>query len=348
VGAQPQLPDRVDALVAGAGPAGLTASLRLADAGAAVLLVDARRAIGSPIRCGEVTFEDVFKIIGVEPRPEWIRKRGVTQEHVRRSLLVLDRAVWERDLARLAAERGAVVRSGTSVVAVGEFDGRERRVTLLSAGGERRVRARCVIAADGVSSTVARLAGIDTYLPPHRLSSGLARIVEGATLAAPDEGLFEPLPPPFPAVPYYFWVIPHGRGRANVGLYLPGRDGARARAVLQQMLERTEAVEGGRVVQTVVGIIPDTPPLERPYADGIAITGGAARMILPLSAGGIAPAVISGKHAAQTLIDLGQRSVTADALAPYRTALEPLYSRIRGKWNLRRSLEHRLPKVVHG
>lgn len=334
-------PDRVDALVAGAGPAGLTAALELARSDASVLLVDARRTIGSPLRCGEVTFEDFFDIVGIEQRPQWIRNKGLRQHLVRRRMLVLDRQVLERDLAEEAAQRGATVRSGTAVVGVGEFDGESRRVTLRSGRERYDVTARCVIAADGVSSTVARLAGVDTYLHPDAVCTGLAYVVSGARVAQLTEVFTARLPAPIPALPYYFWVIPHGDGQANVGLYLPGRDGARARVLLDRMLAETDAVTGGEITATVVGIIPDTQPLERPFGDGLMITGGAARMILPLSAGGIAPAAISGRHAARSLIANNGRPATSDRLAAYRDALEPLYKLIREKWDLRRDLTRR-------
>jgi len=348
VGPDSKLPERVDALIAGAGPAGLSAALELAGSGASVLLVDARETIGSPLRCGEVTFEDFFDVIGVEPRTEWIRMRGLQQNFVRRAMIVLDREILERDLAELAAERGTVVRAGTSVVGVGEFDGRSRQVRLRTAHREHKVHARCVIASDGVSSSVARLAGIDTYLHPDAVCTGLAYLLSGAQLNLDSDVHTETLPAPIPPLPYYFWVIPHGGGRANVGLYLPGRDGARAQMLLDRMLDATDAIAGGEIPETIVGIIPDTPPLERPFADGLVITGGAARMILPLSAGGIAPAAVSGKHAAKTLIDLDGKPATAERLSAYRAALEPLYSSIRQKWDFRRELAKQRRRAPRG
>lgn len=338
MGGVSKTPDRVDVLIAGGGPAGLTAALELASSGASVLLADARETIGSPLRCGEVTFDDFLDMVGVEPRPEWIRKSGLRQRFVRRALFVLDRPALERDLAEIAAGRGATVRSGTAVVDVGPFDGKGRRVTLRTGREQVEVTAGCVIAADGVSSTVARLAGVDTYLHPDAVCTGLAHVMSGARVTHLNEVFTGRLPEPVPAIPYYFWVIPHGNGQANVGLYLPGRDGARARVLLDRMLADSDAIRGGEITQTIVGVISDAPPLDRPFADGLLITGGAARMILPLSAGGIAPAAISGRHAARTLIANRGKPATAENLTGYREALEPLYSSIRQKWDLRRDL----------
>ncbi|MDD5309853.1 MAG: NAD(P)/FAD-dependent oxidoreductase [Deltaproteobacteria bacterium] len=329
---------RTHVLIVGAGPAGLGAALALLEKRVRVVVVDARKVIGSPVRCGEATRKDFFDVLGVEERPEWIRQRLGGGG----SLIVLDRERYEFDVAQIAARRGAVVWPAASVVGVGPFDGTRRRVTIERDGERHELEAMCVIAADGVSSTVARLAGMDTFLGLDRIASGLVYQVRGATLARPDAVHVEPLPKPFPAYPYYFWVIPNGPGAANVGLYVPGRVGFRARELLDRMLAQTAAIKGGRVVRTVVGLIPDARPLQTPYADGLLVTGGAARLIHPLSGGGIGPAVLSGKAAARTILALGGKPAVKDALAEYRKRIEPIYSSLDELWRSRGETEEQL------
>jgi digeranylgeranylglycerophospholipid reductase len=324
--------------VVGAGPAGLGAALALLEQRVRVVVVDAREVIGSPSRCGEITGREFFKVLGVKERPEWIRQRIGGDS----SLIVLDRERYEPDVAQIAVQRGAVVWPAANVIKVGPFDGKRRRVTIERGGERHEIEARCVIAADGVSSTVARMAGMDTYLGLDRIATGLAVRVEGATLAQPDQIHVEPLPRPFPAYPYYFWVIPNGPGAANVGLYLPGRIGFRARALLDRMLARTRAITGGSIVRTVVGLIPDTRPLDKPYADGLLVAGGAARLINPLSGGGIGPAVASGKAAARTFMALEGKPAVADALAGYRKRIDGLYSSLEDLWKSREEVDDQL------
>lgn len=337
-----RIPDKVDTLVAGAGPAGLTAALRLLEAGASVLLVDARKKIGSPLRCGEISKTVVFEAMGLEPRPDWVRC------HLDRkpgNWIVLNRELWEFEVSQIVAKRGGVVLSETPVVAVGDYDGVHRKVVLRHGGTEKAVSARCVIAADGVSSLVARYAGIDSYIHPTRTAPGIAYRFVDAKVANPKEVHTEPLPRAISPYPHYFWVIPNEPGAANVGLYLPGIHGLRARALLDHMIEKTDAIQGGRIVQTIVGIVSEAPPLKKPYGDGILVVGGAARMVDPLSGGGITSAVVSGDIAGRTIGELGSGGAVEAALAPYRERLEGVYTVLEKRWKTMRRVLSKNPNA---
>jgi len=322
-------PSQVDVLIAGAGPAGLSAALHLNTSRASVLMVDARRVIGTPLRCGELTRVKFWADLGLEPREGWIR--WVLKDQG--GAPVLNRPAMERDLARLAADRGAIVREATCVTAVGPFDGDGRRVTLWHEGNSIEVKARCVIAADGVASRVARACGINTDLRLDQLGSCLAYRFAQSWLKTPDFPLVQYLPHRYP---YYFWIIPSGPGQASVGMVFPADAGSRLRHLLRMTIERTPQLKGGRVVETVVGAYPIMPPLDQPYADGLLVVGTAARLIYRCTGEGIWPAVLSGRMAAETIA--AAASMKAEDLAPYRSGLQPLYDEIELTWNKRRNL----------
>ncbi len=338
-----RIPDRVDALVAGAGPAGLSAALHLARVGASVLLVDARPRIGHPARCGEITGKNFFEVLGVERRPKWVRLEIARRPRSSKRVLVLDRPRCEEGLAAVVAGMGGRVRAETTVVGVGEFDGRERIVTLARGRERRAVRAGVVVAADGASSTVGRMAGLDTRLPLSGVASGLAFRVDGCELAHPEAMIVQPLPPPYPPVPYYFWVIPNGPDSANVGLGLPGREGPRAPELLRRLLAASRHVRGGRVVETLAGVIPDVRPLERPVRDGLVVVGGAARLVDPLTGGGIRPGVRSGGVAARVIEKRASSGpLTERALWPdYERLMRRQMDKLEKQWKERERLERR-------
>lgn len=331
----------VDVLVVGAGPGGLAATLALREAGADVALVDARDRIGHPIRCAELVRERLFTELGLEPASGWIRRRLRVQDRgqKKRELLTIDRARVEYEVSLIAAERGATVAPGTSAIGVGPFDGERRQVALRTAESVQTVAARCVIAADGVSSAVARMAGIDTFLGPDEVASGLACRVEDATLADPEALYMTPLPPAMAPPPFYYWVVPHGPRSANVGLALPGRDGARVRRFLSRMMEEDGACRGGRVVETVAGLLPGKEPLAEPFRDGLLVVGGAARMVHPVSGAGILFAAASGRAAAEHLVQLGGKAAVAGELAGYRERVAWIYSQLDEGWQRLRELQ---------
>ena len=325
-------PDRVDVLIAGAGPAGLAAASDLVRGGASVVIADSRPRIGHPLRCAEATRRSFFGLLGVEQRPEWIRwtlKSGF-------AAYILNRPRMERDLAQLVARRGVIVREGTSVIAVGPFDGAGRSVVLAAGGTRQQVHARLVIAADGVASGTARRAGIDTRLKLDQLGSCVAYRVVDTKLVDPYSTVEAYLPS---TTPGYFWVFPSGMNEANVGVAIVGRRGHAARIVLEQAMAQTPAFSGGRVVDTIVGLVPSAPPIERPYDDALLLCGAAARFVSATYGEGIYQAAVSGRAAAQVFLDGHGTPMTSERLVRYRESLGPLYRELYSSLEARKDHE---------
>jgi len=59
-----------DAIIVGAGPAGLYAALELAKSKANILVLDRKQEIGCPKRCAEGLSQSWFNILGIKPNPE--------------------------------------------------------------------------------------------------------------------------------------------------------------------------------------------------------------------------------------------------------------------------------------
>lgn len=167
-----------DVLIVGAGPTGLTMGIELARRGVSFLLVErdvspptTSRAIGLQTRTAEM-----FEIMGI-PRSALqpsVQPRAVCLQEGQRTLAcvtfdeaaddgvrltIIDETDTERILqARLDALGGAVER-GTELIGYRE-DGDGVVATLRDASGEREVRARYLVGADGAHSLIRRLAGI--------------------------------------------------------------------------------------------------------------------------------------------------------------------------------------------
>ena len=321
-------PERVDALIVGGGPAGLIAARELSARcpGASVLLVERDRAIGAPVRCGEgVGSAGLSEFISPDGA-DWVSRRITrvifrapdgTEVRVAEGDVgyILDRTRFEPALAVQAAAAGAELRVATEATALARA-GDEWRVTLRGPAGARDVRARILIAADGVEGMTARWAGLDTRVAAREMESCAQYVMSGIAVD-PDAICLHFGDAIAPGG--YAWVFPKGVGVANVGLgvvALRANGGGSARAHLDRYVAR-EFPRGVITGMTVGGVIVQ-PTIKRTVADGLLVCGDAAHMINPLSGGGIVNAMKAGRLAAESAADaLAANDASAARLQRY-------------------------------
>ncbi|HEX6536289.1 MAG TPA: NAD(P)/FAD-dependent oxidoreductase [Gemmatimonadaceae bacterium] len=312
-----------DVLVVGGGPAGLIAARELCARapGADVLLVERDRAIGAPVRCGEGVGSAGLTEFMDPAGASWVSRRITrvifwapdgTEVRVAEGDVgyVLDRARFEPAIAAQAGRLGAEIAVGTEVVSL-HRDGDGWMALTRGPAGERRVRARLVIGADGVEGMVGRWAGLDTRVPARDMESCAQYVVAGIDFD-PDAIYLhfgEAIAPGG-----YAWVFPKGHGVANVGLgivALRARPGLSARGYLDRYLDAYFPT-GVRTGYTVGGVIVH-PTVKRTVADALLLCGDAAHMINPLSGGGIVNAMKAGRLAAEVAAEALARGDTSAA-----------------------------------
>ena len=326
-----------DVIVVGAGPAGSTAACVAAARGLDVLLIEKRQEIGSLVRCAEAVGAESLRPY-VEPDDRWINARIASYvvwnsvgDHVRvpptEPTLIVERKVFDRELAHRAAKAGAEVRAKTTAVGLLREDGRVAGVKIRSQGADYAVRARLVIAADGVESQVARWAGLKT-VPPMKdyyaaiqyLLSGVSHMVDQSEC---QYHIGQSLAPNG-----YAWVFPKGDDTANVGLVI-GADvaaGVSAQAYLDRFVARY--FPRASILSVVVGGIPITGGIKRKVADGLMVVGDAAHQADPLTAGGINLGMIAGDMAAQVGAEaIRDGDVSASRLSEYERRWQKQFGR---------------------
>jgi digeranylgeranylglycerophospholipid reductase len=298
-----------DVVVVGAGPAGAYAAATAADE-CDVLLIEKRQEIGSPVRCAEgvskAGLEEFF-----EPQQKWIASKVTsarifapdgTAVEISEEIAgpevgyVLERKIFDRDLAKRAARRGAdvVVRARATGIISSE-DGFVRGITVRHLGESVEIRTKVVIAADGIESQVARWAGINTTLKSYDLESCAQYLMTSIDL--PGDSCDFYLGSEAPGG--YAWAFPKGPHAGNVGL-----------GVLASKLESKTPVEylnaflercfpSGQPVELHVGGTPVSKGAATTVGDGLMLVGDAARHADPMTGGGIINALKGGKLAGQ-------------------------------------------------
>ena len=293
-----------DVVVVGGGPAGLIAARELATAGVDVRVLEEHGIIGAPVHCTGVLGLDAFDelnlsrraIVGAADAARFIAPNGsivdIGVERVRAA--IVDRAIFDRDLAASAVAAGATIRTGTRVVSIAR---EQQSVTITTSD------------ASGVTDTVARAAVLAcgaSYRFNRALGLGVPSVlVHSAQL----EVAF----PPIDRVQVHFgrkiapggfaWVVPFEREAttfARVGLLCDRDAGARFQVFAESIRAAHQLPDpwpAPRLRALPLG------PVARTWTDRILAVGDAAGLVKPTTGGGIYYGLLTGHLAAGVLAE---------------------------------------------
>jgi geranylgeranyl reductase family protein len=293
-----------DVVVVGGGPAGLIAARELATAGFDVRVLEEHDIIGAPVHCTGVLGLDAFDelnlsrraIVGSADAARFVAPNGgvvdIGVERVRAA--IVDRAIFDRDLAASAVAAGATIRTGARVVGIAR---EQQSVTITTAD------------ASGVTDTVARAAVLAcgaSYRFNRALGLGVPSVlVHSAQL----EVAF----PPIDRVQVHFgrkiapggfaWVVPferEGTTFARVGLLCDRDAGARFQVFAESIRAAHRLPDpwpAPRLRALPLG------PVERTWTERILAVGDAAGLVKPTTGGGIYYGLLTGHLAAGVLAE---------------------------------------------
>lgn len=321
-----------DIVVVGAGPGGSMAAKYAALGGLDVILLEKRAEVGSPLRCAEGVSKKWLEEIDVKPDPAWIsaemdgaiivspsgHKFKLDESHAGNEVgYVLERHLFDKALTEQAGKAGAKVWLRTAATGAIVEDDKLVGVYANRMGEEIAIRAKCVVAADGFESQMARWAGLDTGLDlkdmdtciQYRMANidvepNYCEFVLGS--AAPGG---------------YIWIFPKGDGKANVGIGVQGTKcklGADPKHYLDKFIAADPRLNKGTVLEIVAGAVSTCPGIEDATADNLVVVGDAARMIDPITGGGICHACRAGMYAGKVLAECAKTGdFSKGALKPY-------------------------------
>jgi len=318
--------DLVDLCVVGGGPAGAAAAITGARAGQSVTLVD-KAVFPRDKTCGDGLTASALRWLerlGLDPGAveSWtvVHETVVVAPSGRavafplpsggQYAAVATRVDLDAGLVDVARTAGVVVAEGDGVAAVDTTA--DDRVSLTLASGTT-VRARFVVAADGMYSTVRRLT--TPLASPSTTTSSRPYLGEMHAFRQYFHGvdderlwvLFEE-----DLLPGYAWVFPLGGGRANVGF---GVHRAAGQSV-QPMKEQWRSILDRPSLRSVLnGATPEAAHRAWPIPAGLTrgalargrvlFVGDAAAATDPMTGEGIAQALETGVLAARAVIECG-------------------------------------------
>ena len=293
-----------DIIVVGAGPAGSMAARFAAEQGASVLMLEKDRDVGYPVRCGEaISKAGVEEFILSDDK--WIAARiskfsfnapdgSEVIVDFGDAGYVLERRIFDYELARTAAEAGAEIITRAYVNNLLIENGKVNGVKYEHNGEQKEIQAKVVIAADGVESRVGRWAGLETHIDFRDMESAVQ--ITAANIPVNQDTLYFYFGKEV-APNGYFWVFPKGHNKANIGLGVSGLIGKKksAQSFLNDFMDKH--YPNSPTLTTIAGGVPCSITLDKISGPGIMLVGDAARQVNPLSGGGIASGMIGGKIA---------------------------------------------------
>lgn len=310
--------DSYDVVVIGAGPAGSIAARTCAQAGLRVLLAEKRQEIGAPVRCAEAVGKDtVAEFIPLDP--QWVTAEidhfsltnsvGDTVHFPQlEPTLVLERKIFDRELAHAAANAGAEVIVKARAAGFIQNGAGIEGVKLVVQGQLHEVRCQIAIGADGTEAQSTRWAGLKSNPQLRDYYSAAQYLLTNVNvdLHVCQYHLGWSIAPAG-----YAWVFPKGHNTANVGLVIAA-DPKQTRSALDRLNDFVARYfPESSILAQVVGGIPITNVLPEMTADGYLAVGDAAHQSDPLTAGGITNGMVGGLFAAQVAVEAIQNGDTS-------------------------------------
>ncbi|MBU4189659.1 MAG: NAD(P)/FAD-dependent oxidoreductase, partial [Candidatus Thermoplasmatota archaeon] len=101
----------------------------------------------------------------------------------------------------------------------------------------------------------------------------------------------------------YVWIFPKGDGFANIGIGVNGNTGNKALDYLRDFVEKDHRLKKGSIIETNAGIVPVGGVIKKMVSNGLIVVGDAARMVNPLTGGGMRFAFRAGEIAGKVVAD---------------------------------------------
>jgi geranylgeranyl reductase family protein len=311
---------RSDVLIVGGGPSGLCLAARLAESGIHVRVLEKKDGIGSNIVCAGIIGKEVFDDFGLNRDSALGELQAVrlvspfgtsiVYRHPKAFAYVVDRGRFDRNLAKEALEKGAVIELDTRAEDIQVAEDGVNISAKTEDGKKSAYSARLAVFASGIDYSLHKKIGLGT---PKEYLNGAQMEVETDTDVPATIFVGRDVAPGG-----FAWMVPSGRKRLRVGM-LTRRD---PKTYLSQMMKvsfpdrSAEAVISGINVKVIAQGL-----FSRTFGERVLAVGEAAGQVKTTTGGGVAFGLLGADIAAGIILQsFAKNDFTAQALSTYENA----------------------------
>ncbi len=349
--------EKFDAIVVGAGPAGVSAAITMARGGLSVALLERGEYAGAKNVQGAVLYSKMLADVIPEFWKECPLERPITDERVfimteksgiqvgyksteygtePANCYTIIRVEFDKWFSKKAEEAGVTFVTGVTVRDLIKKNGAVVGVKT-SEGDE--LMADVVVACDGVNSILAQKAGLNREWKPTEVALGVKEVLalpreklEDRFCLEPNQGSTAEMIGDFTKGMMGYAFMYTNKESIALGLGCAVDDFQRTNVKPYELLEELKShplvrkyIQGATPLEYSAHLIPEggynvMPPV---YADGFLIAGDAAQMINPTHREGSNLAMAAGKMAGETAIEAKKKGdFSARTLSLYRKKLD--------------------------
>lgn len=296
-----------DAVVVGAGPAGLMAARKIAEYGFSVLILEKNKDLGMRA-CAEAVSASIFESAEIPFSPSLISNsiNGAYVYPPNESKFVkilggnykgyiLNKPLFLYALASIAASKGCDLKMQCEVIDIKFLNNHAHSLKYRHKNEENAVDFKYLIGADGVGSIVARSCGFDTS--NYEVIPTIQYVMVNCNIQERD--IIKIYVGNEVAPKGYAWIFAKNEYTANVGI---GVRGGTAKLYLDKFIEKhSEVFKNSKIIKEGGGGVPIGGQLKEVVKGNVLLCGDAAGQVIPLTGGGIRSSVEAGKIAGETV-----------------------------------------------
>jgi len=298
-----------DAIVVGAGPAGLLAARKIAKKGFSVLILERDKDLGSRA-CAEAVSSTAFETAEIPQYRSLIsndvegayvyppdESKGVKIAGGTYKGYILNKPIFLCALAKEAVAAGSDLMMRSEVKSISMNDGKAKQLVYDQKGVQHEASFKILVGADGVGSTVSRNCGFNTQgfeiIPTMQYVMINCNIPEGKMIRIFMGNEVAPLG--------YVWVFAKNEYMANVGIGVRGKP---AKPYLDKFIaDHPVFFKNAKIVKEGGGGVPVSGQVSEIVKGNVVLSGDSAGQVIPITGGGIRTSMGSGSIAGSCIAD---------------------------------------------